>query len=255
MIDEENLNIDLDKETELNAIKPGFKNDFSIEIPIEIWCIIIGFCGWREKVALKSCCRAFDLEIHRNNIIDTFVKEYANDCARQVEAKNRKGKNKKSVMEIEEFKNKQGRCYVKCGDKTICMAVHDTGYLLKYYSFVIYYGNRIEYSDNDYNNIWFFDRGLIGLVELTKWRKLLKIVVKKDGVYNNIIEEHLVSYSNLSYVGNLIYCTDKFEKEYMNNNKENPLSNIQQEQIFGLLTSRVKQRLSILQDSQVRRFF
>ena len=236
--------INLDEEMCCNEIyKEQDANGSLGGLPIEIWCIIIEFCGFLEKAALKSCCRAFDLEIHRNNIIDTFVKEYNMDCLRVRDSKFSNYCTSEFMIERSLFKI--GYCYINCGNEIIEIAVHDLTYLFQHYPFVMRYINRLKLNYGHY--IWQFDGGYIELSSGSPWKnhdkKLLKIAFKKEGSFYDITEYILKYDFENSYLKKSDYFINKFRDKY----NKNMLNSVQKRQIYWLLKNSVMDTLEYIE--------
>ena len=115
-------------------------NDFLVELPIEIWCMIIKFCGWREKAALKRCCREFNMEISVSSVRYEFQK------AEEKYSELYRDRNKYPPR----FNGEMiGRCIINHSNIHLVINLYNTLYyisaFLREYPFFLSIDNRIVY--------------------------------------------------------------------------------------------------------------
>ena len=168
-------------------------NEFSVELPIEIWSIIIGFCdNLFDKMALRSCCKLFYSEIPMNYIINYFEK-----CVKTISSF---WFNPKVI----------GEMYINSGSVPFKIDIYDpVEYLNDFFiecPYLLRYGNQITYFDSykyeikkDYITdcrelTWLFDGGYIDVISYNCFKDST-LEIYNSG--NRIFETTLIHYTNI----------------------------------------------------------
>ena len=169
-------------------------------LPIEIWLIIIGCCGFLEKAALKRCCRAFNMEISENEIVNGFGRSLDETHEEWY----------MSNDDVPKILRIMGQCSVNCGNtKMYKISVWNSYQYLKKnifenYPFILKYENRVELFNRDQRpryRIWLFNQGYISMIDLHSY---------DGGCYKDVNLKIIIRENNGNY--QTLFCTNLIHK-------------------------------------------